>query len=387
MKISRKLIFSLAVIGGVIYALLPVRNIIDRQLTHVSKRDHVALAEEASTKERKNDQIRGFAVVPNAGGIKLTVDDFRRIKALGADGIRLDLSAMKLMEQEAGPDGVFDFNERNIAYMHQLIGYAKSVGLKVVIDPHAMPGAKKVTTLWRDDPFWFDKKYYDAVVRLWDRIIDEVITTEYDDVIWGYDLINEPHPRPQNPVFELNDLYKELVLLIRSKENTQGARSRRIILAFSNWGDYRSYVKPPSWYADDTSSLYFTTHFYWPFGFTMQGNGKHPKGALYPSPSKGWDENGLRKNLSSTRAWANKHGNWRMYIGEFGLVRGPDLAWNCNCSNPSNGGDVWFRDALKIFSEYGWSYTIHSYSRNQGKFNVHASPKQEKVISEMLKND
>ncbi|MCB1766077.1 MAG: cellulase family glycosylhydrolase, partial [Candidatus Competibacteraceae bacterium] len=108
---------------------------------------------------------------------------------LGGNLLRIGFNRMPLMHKEPP----YEFNEKAFAKLDQILDWCKHYGVKVVIDPHTMPGTERNTSTSPDDEIWHDFKYHDLLNSLWDRIARQY--QNRNDVIVGYNLLNEPAAR------------------------------------------------------------------------------------------------------------------------------------------------------------------------------------------------
>lgn len=309
------------------------------------------------------DILRGFNLSnysPDTG--ELTRDDFRRMKEIGVTLIRLDFSKNYLMDKEAP----YLFNEDNFERLHKYIGWAEELELKVIIDPHSFPGTILPWTIMGHDRFWFEHQYRELVVKLWARIAREC--SGYGDVIWGYDLINEPYGRDQQPgqVWDLNTLYKDLIQEIRRFDN-----SHSIILMFHQ-RDLSDYAQPPAWYQDPVNKLIYSPHLYWPQPFTHQGLSAEVAGTAagkkYPDPEKRWTREAMEQQLQVVIDFKKRHGV-EIFFGEFSCNYDEGTCWDKNDvlnPHPPLGGDVWLKDVISLFEKHGFHWTYHCYEDWEG---------------------
>ncbi len=300
----------------------------------------------------------------------LDESDLNEMKQIGCNVVRLAFSARPLMKQKAP----YQWNEQNWTRMHELIQYCQSINLRVIIDPHAMPGGSRPWTMLAFDKLYKDEGARQAFFKLWERIADEC--KGYGDVIWAYDLINEPPAdgwlKQHNAKFSLNGhFYPQAVDKIRKIDDKHS-----ILLEFREHDFQAGLVKSPAFYGGDKgkSKILVGPHMYWPLAYTHQGRNR-PTGQKWPDASKGWTKANMMANnkgrLNNVINWGNQHGNWRVFIGEFGAVYTKNGAWDTNNPNqnpPKNGGHQYMNDCVDIFDSNGWSYTYHAWFEPNGEF-------------------
>ena len=304
----------------------------------------------------------------------------RDAAADGARVVRLNFAKLPLMSQKPP----YAFDEEAFDFLRILLNEVSGLGLVAVIDPHAMPGADRFTTIEADDAFWTDAAAQDALVALWRRIGWR--TRGYGDTVHAFDLINEPYAVP--PGGALNALYRRLVRAVRHVDP-----DRSVILDFypQHYHDVVSDThrpQPPRYYdagdagrdgnARGRGRIYYSTHLYWPLDYTHQGISiprgdgsvrEAPAGQRWPDPDRRtndtpWTAEGIARRLVGVTRFADTHGNWRMFVGEFSSSACADCAWDTRAPNagelPANGGDVWLDDVVSLMNDRGWSWTYHS---------------------------
>ncbi len=300
--------------------------------------------------------------------------DIIKMKNVGCNVVRLAFSTKPLMNPHKAP---FRWYEDNWKRLHQLIGFAQKHKVRVIIDPHAMPLARNRYTTWASDDLYNSEPARQAFIKLWDRIAKEC--AKYGDVIWAYDLMNEGAPQRGldmwDQPFNLKDhFYKPAIKAIRKHDD-----HHNILLEFRSSDFVDGVVKAPSAYGQDLpkSKILFGPHFYWPHSYTHQGRGANPRGQRYPDITKDWTKANMKADqhgmLGSVQEWGNQHGNWRLFVGEFGAIYNAGGAWDLGRPNedpPRHGGDKWLKDAVSIFNEKGWSYTYHAWDEPKPDYNA-----------------
>ena len=113
------------------------------------------------------------------------------------------------------------------------LGSLQRNGIKVIIDLHTLPGGKLITPDMKspdkkshvEDRIFLDgdRRYRDKIKDIWKRI---ALRYKNSNVIWGYDLVNEP---AAGTASEWLQLAKELAMIIR-----EHGTSKRIIVESRN---------------------------------------------------------------------------------------------------------------------------------------------------------
>ena len=277
-------------------------------------------------------QLRGVML---PGGRDMTEDDFREmarwgvrlgryqmIRNWGATGTDQDLD-----EYDSWINGRLDHLETFVLPM------ARKYGMRIVVDVHVPPGGRNSAG---EMNMFFDARFRDRFVALWRRIATRFKGNA--DVIYGYDLINEPQQLRPAP-FDYWSVQRDAAVAVREIDP-----DTPIIVEANNMDSPQAfaYMMPFS-----ISNVIYSVHVYVPSDYTHQS--VHGGGPLpWPNPDRGHDSNYLRRALSNVRDFQKRHGA-RIYVGEFSAV-----AW-------AEGADRYIADCISIFEEYGWDWTYHSF--------------------------
>ncbi|KAG8533825.1 uncharacterized protein KY384_001566 [Bacidia gigantensis] len=147
-----------------------------------------------------------------------TQDDFQKIYNAGFNAVRIPIGywAFKKFDGDPYVEGAAD-------YLDQAIGWARATKLKVVVDLHGAPGSQNGydnsghngTVDWGDGS---NIAYTRAVLQL---IANKYAKQEYQDVVVGIELLNEPLPTKieggTDPVVQY---YKDTYGVVRSVSDT-----------------------------------------------------------------------------------------------------------------------------------------------------------------------
>lgn len=280
--------------------------------------------------------------------VTMSEQDVADFSKTGGNLLRVGFSQQPLMNKQPP----YDFNEAAFAKLDQIISWARTYNVKIIIDPHTTPGTQRTTTTLPKDELWQDTKYHDLLNKLWERIATELKGN--NDVIVGYDLLNEPAAKKlfeAEGAADYNRLYTRLIATIRAHDpdtpiiiepavgrDTNGKWVNRIdgIRALSLPTERKIIVSP---------------HVYEPHNFTHQGVRDIQTGAHYPGMIDGqyWDKAALRQALAPIRDWQLAH-HAVIYTGEFSAS-----------AYSGEDGNRYVQDLIDIFEEYGWSWTYHSW--------------------------
>ena len=294
---------------------------------------------------RPNPEIvRGFMVAP-----EFSKETARDLRSWGADVIRLQLFPLTFAGkrnqqwQEALP--------AFLDYVEEKVKIARDNQLKVVLDLHhpPMPGVRvDYTEMWEHPDL--EKNF----TTFWRAVATRL--KPYGDVIWGYDLLNEPLDRNQLPHAprEWRPLAVKVLKAIREIDpdvwiiyepgpggGTAGLRDLQPL------PDYK---------------VIYSTHFYDPGAFTHQGiyniagtdrqKIEEKINVRYPGVIDGvyYDKKKLAENLKIIDEFQSRYPvPW--FIGEFSVVR-----WV-----PAGSGEQFLLDAIELFEERKWSWTYHAF--------------------------
>ena len=216
-----------------------------------------------------------------------------------------------------------------------VLGWARKHGLMVVVDMHMYPYAEGKSV-------FDDDELFESFLGAWKTVATRLRGNE--DVIYGYDIINEPiqHGEAKYGYFGLQERVARAIRAI-DPETT-------IILESNNADapDAYSYMN-----ALDMDNVIYQVHVYQPLTYTHQLVGPARKDrSPYPraaTKSEGAvDKDYLRKVVSPVLRFQREHG-CRILVGEFSVA-----AW-------AEGGALYLDDLISIFEEYGWDWTYHAF--------------------------
>lgn len=225
-------------------------------------------------------------------------------------------------------------DEEELLELDWLIDECEERGIRVIIDVHEFPGFYYFSGFY-DNRLWTDQLLQDAIVAFWQTIAARY--ADRGDVIYGYDLLNEPH---------------------EVDPDTWLALAQRIIDAIREIDPYHTVIVEGTDFADpkafsslvpvDDDNVIYSFHFYYPNNFTHQGIHEPYVGPGYPSEM--WNEEYLRAILQPVREFQLRY-NARILVGEFSVT---SLA-------PTDSRRAYLQDVLRIFEEYGYDYAYWSF--------------------------
>ena len=118
-----------------------------------------------------------------------TEADVQYLAGLGMNVVRLAIGHRALED----PMAPFEYRERALRRLDDVLGWAETAGIHVVLDLHSVPGWQNND--WHgDNPhraslLWHDRHFQDRLVAMW-----EALASRYRgrDVVAAFDLMNEP---------------------------------------------------------------------------------------------------------------------------------------------------------------------------------------------------
>lgn len=147
-----------------------------------------------------------------ANGIR--PQDFQRIAQLGYNVVRLPFNHLVLEDD----DNPFVYKDSGWELFDNILAWAESYGVYVVLDMHSAPGGQSTTFI--ADPEDGQAKLWDPSTNNRERTVAlwRAIANRYADrtIVAGYDLLNEPIP-PSGA--ELISLYQEIIAAIREVDD------------------------------------------------------------------------------------------------------------------------------------------------------------------------
>lgn len=244
--------------------------------------------------------------------------------------------------------------EKEMNTIEEYLRTARSEGIKVVLVLGGGAFGKNAV----GNQYWSDPALSEKIASLWKRIAERLLP--HRDVIYGYDLYNEPLDWSQmpNPPRQWREAAKAAIKAIRSVDT-------------ETWIIYEPGPGGLSWgFADmkplpDTRIIY-SLHYYNPHEFTHQGlystkntdlaKPMEETGVRYPGTVNGlyWDKKQIRKELQTVLDFQHKY-KVPILVGEFSVIR-----WA-----PKADAVQYLSDLIDIFEEYQWSWIYHGFREVQ----------------------
>lgn len=220
----------------------------------------------------------------------------------------------------------------------------REAGILVTVDLHTPPGGRNEASECR---IFHDREFQKAFIDIWEDIARRFADS---DVVWGYDLVNEPvEGMVPDGLMNWQRLAEETARRVRAIDQRHA-----IIIEPAPWGSPSSIaLLDPI----DVPGVVYSVHMYVPHAFTHQGVYDNPVGIVYPGTIDGkwYDRNTLRKVLEPVRRFQEENGV-HIYIGEFSAIR-----WA-----PRDSACQYLKDCIEIFEEYGWDWAYHAFREWDG---------------------
>ena len=278
---------------------------------------------------------------------ELTPDNayFEALAETGATWVRLTFSKWKGEGRDfllGNADKYQGLPQEDVAELRKALDAAHAAGLKVVIVPLSLPGAR-----WSqqndgkfDDRLWSDPAYAEQAVRFWADL-----AAEFKDhpAIAAYNIINEPAPEKTTGLAE-NGAMRELIAWQRQQAG--GPRDlvpfyNRVIAAIRAQDPVTPVMVDAGYYANPRSlaawpdrledeRVLYAFHMYEPYAATSSGNMKREEPYRYPGVTTqyggealSWGKDDVVAHIGKAFDWAEEQGlaPTRVVAGEFGCMR------------------------------------------------------------------
>ena len=317
--------------------------------------------------------IRGFMVETAHRLHEATIKD---MSTWGANAMRLQLHPATYAQKVAKKS----LKASLPAYLNivdQKLRIAKNLNLKVVLDLHEPPiyVNGKVPTL--DDHnkkgFWASHpEMKDSLIWFWTEMATHFKKDEFKDVIWGYDLFNEPSTGGRHAVQEWLNMVPDIIAAIRKVDTN-------VWIVFQPGLVTETFAKEKEKIIQKDKRVVYSLHFYCPETFAGQGimyenefSSKkfktHEEAVAhflreYPGNSKNhWWEGEKYQNKETLEAELKPLTNFAkeykvpVLIGEFSVI-----TWA-----PVQSALNWFKDVIDIFEANHFSWCFHAFREWQG---------------------
>lgn len=263
----------------------------------------------------------------------------------GADWVRLTFSKWKGKNRDfliGNADHYTGLVAEDLVVLRAEIDAAHAAGLKVVIAPLTLPGARWVQQNDGvfDDRLWSDPTYHDQAVQFW---IDLATALKDHPAVAAYNVVNEPAPERKTDLGE-NASSEEL----RDWQTAQSGTPRDLLMFYENVisairkvDAVTPVMVDSGWYANPRSlaawpralsdaRVLYAFHMYEPYEATSSPNMKRDVPLRYPGLTTShmggelqWDRAAVALHVGAAFDWADGHGvlPTRIVGAEFGCMR------------------------------------------------------------------
>lgn len=303
---------------------------------------------------------------------------FEALAATGATFVRLTFGKWKGEKRDfliGNADRYDGLVPKDLAVLRRVLDAADQAGLKVVVAPLSLPGAR-----WTqqnggryDDRLWSEARFQDQATRFWG---DLAAALKDHPAVAGYNILNEPAPEkvggpPENgPETELRAWQASVAgsprdlpaFYARVIEAIRAADPVTPVMVDGGWfANPRSLAAWPR--ALDDDRVLYAFHMYEPYAATSAPNMKRETPLRYPGvetdyggATRRWDRAAVTRHMGAAFDWAEAQDlpPTRVVAAEFGCMRrwadcGTYLT-NVMDAVESRGGH-W---AFYAFREDGW---------------------------------
>ena len=184
-----------------------------------------------------------------------------------------------------------------------------------------------------------EEKFKAKFLQVWDCLARRY---KGRDIIYAYDLINEPVEPRRGGRFKWRDLAGEAIRTIRAVDP-----GKPVVYEPGPWGGPGGFDQLVPLDAD---RVIYSFHMYLPHEFTHQF--RHKTALSYPGKVRGvmWDKERLRAAMQPAIDFQQDF-NVHMYVGEFSAIR-----WA-----PNDSAFRYLSDLTDLFEEYQWDWSYHAF--------------------------
>ena len=281
-----------------------------------------------------NNIVRGVDV--SAKTItKTDLDDLRLMKANVIRPLFTEPGTTFIIEK---PDGTYAFDLNAFKLLDTLVKWCAERQLKIIVNPHTLPGSISRYTGNPDDRFWTDINLQNKFVDMWVQISNHCKT---GSSFIMYDIFNEPC-EPANMNGKWNELAARAIRAIRANGDVcdillQPTAKMPWVSRIDNLVNL---VIPFG-----VTGVIISPHLYDPESYTHQGIGSYPVGGQFVGDTR----TKMYDAINKIRAYQNSHSGVKVLIGEFGVAR------------VETDGDSYIAEAISAFEYYGWHWIYHSF--------------------------
>ena len=302
---------------------------------------------------------------------------FKALAATGASWVRLTFSKWKGDGRDfllGDADRYEGLPQNDLAKLRETLDTAQAAGLKVVVTPLSLPGAR-----WKqqnggkfDDRLWSDPAFADQAVKFWRDLAGAL---KDHPAVAAYNLINEPAPEKTTGLAEngamvdirawqetnagsprdLPKLYARMIEAIRTVDPVTP-----VMVDSGYYANPRALAAWPKRLADD--KVLYAFHMYEPYDATSTPNMKRKTPLSYPGVTTNyadgrmtWDREAVSDHIGVAFDWAKTQGlpPSRVVAAEFGCMR----LW-ADCG-------TYLTDVMDAVDEKGGHWAFYSFREDE----------------------
>jgi hypothetical protein len=278
----------------------------------------------------------------------------------GANLVRWQLNWTPMREAETWArdlDAYDEWLDGALAEADEALDLCERYGLLVAFDLHTPPGGRVEGGVC---PLFTRPDCQEKFVEVWRRLARRY---RGRDVIWAYDLLNEPVEPPPGPgVMSWPELFTRAAQAVRQVEP-----GKPVIYEPGPWGSCNGFDGIG---ALDLDGVIYSFHMYQPQRFTHQRIHGNPGGVSYPGVVDGvrWNKARLREAMAPAIEFQRDF-NAHIYVGEFSAIR-----WA-----PGLSARDYLRDCIELFEEHGWDWSYHAYREWEGWSVEHGRDREDRA--------
>jgi hypothetical protein len=309
-----------------------------------------------------------------------TEEWFKDAKAINIKWVRLVYDKWDAEGRDfllGNADNYQELIQKDLNILKQVLSWADSYDLKIVITPLSLPGCRwsQNNNNQYDSRIWENYQYQEAAIRFWMDLAREL--RNYDCIV-AYDIINEPYPEIRTGLEEqttvgdadrfpiwysqhkdtprnLYYFYNKIIQSIRQVD-----RDTPIMVESGFYSQPSSYCEFPDKFSDD--KILYSVHMYEPYEFTSNGNFRNGTKYTYPgniSFGNGivlWNKDTILRYFKPFEDWIRRNNTPlnRIVVSEFGCMRRNPWAENYLSDILTILEDRKYHWAFYAFREDGW---------------------------------
>ena len=263
-------------------------------------------------------------------------------------------------------DGFEALDERDLAVLVRSLDAAHAAGVKVVLAPISLPGARwKQLNADRDDArLWRDAAFQAQAEAFWRQL---ALRLRGHQAIAAYNPLNEPHPERAFGFEEPGEAgFAAWRVRAKGTPADLDAFNRRMVAAIRSADPDTPILLDGGFYASpaglallepvDAKGILYGFHFYDPWEYSTfrinQGRWSYPE--RMPGPDGKAVRGGadaMRTEMACVARWAREHGvpASRIVAAEFGVDR------------RVGGALAYLEDLVGVLNEHGWHWAFYAF--------------------------